>query len=70
MAARRPGENHKVTSANGHEIHIKYFDDGAVRFRLDEAGPMALRFAFLPGVKRNVTIELAPMPDSPWSESK
>ncbi len=68
MAIRKPGENHKVTSANGHEIHIKYFEDGSVRFRLDKAGPMAIRYAFLPGVERNVIIELSPMLNSPWSE--
>ncbi len=68
---RRPGKTVKVNGPHGESIDVKFFtDDGSVRFRLNEAGPMVIRYAFLPGRQQNVIIELVPNTDSPWHVSK
>jgi len=65
MTARRPGENVRVSGPLGQTIDVKFFTDGSIRFRLNEAGPMVIKYAFLPGAGQNVIVELAPMPKSP-----
>jgi len=65
----RPGQTVQVTGPNGESIDVKFFtDDGSIRFRLNEAGPMVIRYAFLPGRGQNVIVELVPLADSPWSK--
>lgn len=65
MVTRRPGETVRVTGPHGQSVDVKFFDDGSVRFRLNEAGPMVIRYAFLPGTRQNVIVELTPTPRSP-----
>ena len=60
---RRPGRNVRVTGPHGELVDIKFFDDGSVRFRLNKAGPMVIRYAFLPGAGQNVIVELSPAPE-------
>lgn len=69
MVTRRPGQTVRVTSPHGQSVDVKFFDDGSVRFRLNEAGPMLIRFAFLPGVGQNVIVELTPTPRSSWAQT-
>lgn len=65
---RRPGQTVQVTGPRGESINIKFFtDDGSIRFRLNEAGPMVIRYAFLPGRGENVIVELVPVNGSSWS---
>lgn len=66
MAIRRPGSTKRVMGPDDQTVDIKFFDDGAIRFRLNDAGPMTIRYAFLPGAGLNVVVELAPTPRSPW----
>lgn len=64
---RRPGPTITVNGPRGESIDVKFCtDDGSVRFRLNEAGPMVIRYAFLPGRQENVIVELVPKTDSPW----
>ncbi len=67
MVTRRPGKTVRVTGPHEQSVDVKFFDDGSVRFRLNEAGPMVIRFAFLPGIGQNVIVELTPMSRSPWA---
>jgi len=55
---RRSGQNVHVTGPNNQSIEVKFFDDGSVRFRLNAAGPMVIRYAFLPGNAQNVVLNL------------
>lgn len=66
---RRPGQTIQVNGPRQQSINVKFFDDGLVRFRLNEAGPMVIRYAFLPGKGQNVIVELEPMPGSPWLQA-
>lgn len=68
MAARRPGQTVPVPGPHGRSLDVKFFADGSVRFRLNDAGPMLIRYAFLPGMRQNVIVELTPTPSSPWFE--
>jgi len=61
MVTRRAGKTIRVTGPNGKTVDVKFFADGSIRFRLNEAGPMVIRYAFLPGKGQNVIVELAPM---------
>lgn len=61
MATRRAGKTVRVTGPHGQTVDVKFFADGSIRFRLNEAGPMVVRYAFLPGKGQNVIVELAPM---------
>lgn len=67
MATRRLGHTVHVTSPHGQSVDVKFFTDGAIRFRLNEAGPMMIRYAFLPGAGQNVIVELIPTSGSPWT---
>ena len=66
MAVRRPGLTVPVIGPSGREINVRFFDDGSVRFLLKKAGPMLIRYAFLPGVEQNVILELKAEKGSPW----
>lgn len=66
MLTRRHGRTVRVTGPRGQSIDVKFFDDGGVRFRLNEAGPMLIKYAFLPGTGQNVIVELTPIAGSPW----
>lgn len=67
----RPGQTTHVIGPSGQSVDVKFFtDDGSIRFRLNEAGPMVIRYAFLPGERRNVIVELTPMPNSIWAQAQ
>ena len=66
MVTRRRGITIPVTGPHNQSIDVKFFDDGGVRFRLNEAGPMLIKYAFLPGAGQNVIVELTPITGSPW----
>lgn len=70
MVTRRRGRNVRVVGPNNQSIDVKFFDDGGVRFRLNEAGPMLIKYAFLPGAGQNVIVELTPISPSPWLHSE
>ena len=65
--AARPGVNVLVQGPGARTIMAKFMNDGAVRFRLNGAGPMTITYAFLPGVGQNVVVELTPGSRSPWA---
>jgi len=67
MATRRLGHTVNVKGPRGQSVDVKFFTDGAIRFRLNEAGPMMIRYAFLPGSGQNVIVELTPTAGSPWT---
>ena len=69
MVTRRRGHTIRVTSPRSQSIDVKFFDDGGVRFRLNEAGPMLIKYAFLPGTGQNVIVELTPIVGSPWLQT-
>jgi hypothetical protein len=69
MVARRRGQTIRVTGPGNRTIDVKFFDDGEVRFRLNEAGPMVIKYAFLPGVGQEVVVELTPIAGSPWLQT-
>ena len=58
----RSGKPVRVKGPRGQSIDVKFFDDGSIRFRLNELGPMAIKYAFLPGAGQNVIVELVPIP--------
>jgi len=65
---KRPGQTVIVSGPRGESIHVKFCtDDGSIRFRLNKAGPMVIRYAFLPGRGENVIVELVPVNGSSWS---
>ena len=66
MASRRPGKTVPVEGPSAKTIHVKFFDDGSVRFRLNKAGPMVLPYAFLPGSELNVVVQITPKLPSQW----
>lgn len=70
MVTRRPGQTVRVTGPHEQSVDVKFFADGSVRFRLNEAGPMVIRYAFLPGAGQSVIVELTPMSRSPWAQSR
>ena len=67
---RRRGQTIRVTGLRRQSVDVKFFNDGSVGFRLNEAGPMLIRYAFLPGAGHNVILELTPRPGSPWAPSQ
>jgi len=69
MAARRQGKTSRVSGPRNQSIDVKFFDDGGVRLRFNEAGPMLIKYAFLPGTGQNVVIELTPIAGSHWHTS-
>lgn len=68
MVTGRAGKTVRVTGLHGRTVDVKFFDDGSIRFRLNEAGPMVIRYAFLPGKGQNVIVELTPVSSSPWAQ--
>jgi len=66
MVTRRPGKTVRVEGLPGQAVDVKFFADGSIRFRLNGAGPMVIRYAFLPGRELNVVVELTPTPGSAW----
>lgn len=70
MAIRRPGQTIRVTGPDQRSVDVKFFADGSVRFRLNEAGPMVIRYAFLPGRGLNVVVEVTPMLGSSWVQTR
>lgn len=70
MVMRRRGRSIQVTGPQNQSIVVKFFDDGGVRFRLNEAGPMLIKYAFLPGSGHNVVVELTPVAGSPWLQKE
>lgn len=68
MVTRRPGQTVRVTGPYGQTVDVKFFTDGSVRFRLNEAGPMVIRYAFLPGRGQSVVLELTPASRSSWAQ--
>jgi len=69
MAMRRPGKTTRVTGPSEQSVDVKFFADGSVRFRLNEAGPMVIRYAFLPGRGQSVVVEVTPMSGSAWAQT-
>ena len=67
--SRRQGRTFRVIGQRNQSIDVKFFDDGGARLRLNEAGPMLIKYAFLPGAGQNVIIELTPIAGSPWLNS-
>jgi hypothetical protein len=61
MVTGRAGKTVRVTGPNGETVDVKFFADGSIRYRLNEAGPMVTRYAFLSGKGQNVIVELKPM---------
>ena len=41
-------------------VRVLFYDDGSIRFRVHDAGPMVLTEAFLTGAGKHVIIKLAP----------
>jgi hypothetical protein len=69
MVTRRRGQTIRVTGPGNRTIDVKFFDDGGVRCRFNEAGPMVIRYAFLPGIGQEVVVELTPTAGSSWLQT-
>lgn len=70
MVTKRPGQTVRVIGPHQQSVDVKFFADGAVRFRLNKAGPMVIRFAFLSGTGQNVILELTPTSKIPWASAQ
>ena len=66
---QRTGKTFPVTGPDGQSMNVRFFSDGSVRFLLKKAGPMLVRYAFLPGKEQNVILELKPEKGSLWAKS-
>jgi hypothetical protein len=49
-----------VYGPDDEKVRVLFYPSGKVRFRINEAGPMAIEEAFLTGEGKNVIIKLAP----------
>ena len=50
----------QVAGPNGRFVRVLFYEDGAVRVRVEKAGPMVISQAFLTGAGKNVIIKLEP----------
>ncbi len=49
-----------VVGPNGTRVDILFYDDGGLKFRVPERGPMAVTQAWLPGRGQDVMVRLVP----------
>lgn len=49
-----------VYGPNGEKVRLLFYANGSLRIRVNEAGPMAISEAFLPGKGENVIVKLIP----------
>lgn len=49
-----------VEGPAGSIVRVLFYDDGSIRVRVHEAGPMVLSEAFLTGAGKNVIVKLDP----------
>jgi len=45
---------------DGTRVRVLFYEDGSIRFRIHEAGPMHISEAFLSGQDKHVIIKLVP----------
>ena len=60
MATRKHIKTEKVKGPGGEDVRILFYDDGAIRVGVMEAGPMHIFEAFIPGKGKDVIIGLQP----------
>lgn len=49
-----------VLGPNGTRVDVLFYDDGGLKFRVRESGPMAVTQAWLPGRGQDVMVRLVP----------
>lgn len=49
-----------VIGPSGQSVRVLFYQDGSIRFRIDEAGPMVIKEAFLSAQGKNVIIKVSP----------
>jgi hypothetical protein len=61
----------RVDSPDGRRVHVLFYDDGSLRFRINQANPLVIEEAFLTGEGKHGIIKLAPKDgeESPPSRS-
>jgi len=50
----------RVDSPDGRYVRVLFYNDGSVRFRLTNAGPMVITEAYIQGVGKHVILGVAP----------
>lgn len=59
MAAKRTATE-VITGPDGTRVDVLFFDDGGLKFRVREGGPMAVTQAWLTGRGNDVMVRLVP----------
>ncbi len=57
---KRMVQSERVDGPGGRYIRIGFYDDGSVRFRVTNAGPMVITEAYIQGKGKNVILSVAP----------
>ena len=50
----------RVDGPDGKYVRVLFYDDGSVRFRITNAGPMVITEAYIQGEKKHVILGVAP----------
>jgi len=53
-------DSQRVDGPNGEYVRVLFYDDGSVRFRITNAGPMVITEAYIQGVRKHVILGVAP----------
>ncbi len=58
--AKRLLRSVRVDGPVGRYLRVLFYDDGSVRFRITNAGPMAITQAYIQGRNKHVILEVVP----------
>jgi len=58
--AKRLVQSERVDGPGGRYVRIGFYDDGSVRFRITNAGPMVITEAYIQGQRKHVILAVAP----------
>lgn len=54
----------RINGPGGRYIRVLFYDDGSVRFRITNAGPMVITEAYIQGPSKHVILGVAPARNS------
>jgi hypothetical protein len=60
--AKKLVQSERVDGPGGRYVRVLFYDDGSVRFRITDAGPMVITEAYIQGKNKHVIIGVSPSP--------
>ena len=57
-------QSERIDGPSGRYVRIGFYDDGSVRFRITNAGPMVITEAYIQGRRKHVILAVTPAPST------